>query len=65
MKGNCFNTSVYATLGTTPEEAQMNIQTPKPQRTPVWLTADSGDFETFLQIVGQTANPADTRRPRR
>ena len=38
----------------------MNIQTPKPQRTPVWLTADSGDFETFLQIVGQTANPADT-----
>lgn len=38
----------------------MNIQTPKPQRTPVWLTADSGDFETFRQIVGQTANPADT-----
>ena len=38
----------------------MNIQTPKPQRTPVWLTADSGDFDTFLRIVGQTANPADT-----
>ncbi len=38
----------------------MNIQTSKPQRTPVWLNADSGDFETFRQIVGQTANPADT-----
>ncbi|MDP2079596.1 MAG: phytanoyl-CoA dioxygenase family protein [Pseudotabrizicola sp.] len=38
----------------------MNIQTPKPQRTPVWLNADSGDFETFREIVGQTANPADT-----
>lgn len=40
----------------------MTIQTPKPERTPVWLTADSGDFETFRQIVGQTANPADTPR---
>ena len=29
-------------------------------RPPVWLTADSGDFETFRQIVSQTANPADT-----
>lgn len=38
----------------------MNIQTSKPQRPPVWLTADSGDFETFLQIVSQTTNPADT-----
>lgn len=38
----------------------MNIQTPKPQRTPVWLNADSGDFETFRQIVGQTSNPVDT-----
>lgn len=38
----------------------MNIQTPEPQRSPVWLSADSGDFEAFRQIVGQTANPADT-----
>jgi ectoine hydroxylase-related dioxygenase (phytanoyl-CoA dioxygenase family) len=38
----------------------MNILTPKPQRTPVWLNADSGDFETFRQIVGQTSNPVDT-----
>jgi ectoine hydroxylase-related dioxygenase (phytanoyl-CoA dioxygenase family) len=37
----------------------MNIQTPKPQRAPVWLGADSGDFETFRQIVSQTTNPAD------
>lgn len=38
----------------------MNVQTPKPQRAPVWLNADSGDFETFRQIVSQTADPADT-----
>ncbi|MGV8988413.1 MAG: phytanoyl-CoA dioxygenase family protein [Cypionkella sp.] len=38
----------------------MNIQKPKPQRAPIWLNADSGDFETFRQIVGQQANPADT-----
>jgi ectoine hydroxylase-related dioxygenase (phytanoyl-CoA dioxygenase family) len=38
----------------------MSVQTPKPQRTRVWLTADSGDFETFRQIVGQLANLADT-----
>ena len=38
----------------------MNIQTPKPQRTPVWLNADSGNFEPFRQIVGQTSNPVDT-----
>ena len=31
-----------------------------PNRPPVWLNADSGDFETFRQIVSQTANPADT-----
>jgi ectoine hydroxylase-related dioxygenase (phytanoyl-CoA dioxygenase family) len=31
-----------------------------PDRPPVWLTAESGDFETFRQIVSQTANPADT-----
>ena len=38
----------------------MHIQTPTPQRAPVWLTANGGDFETFRQIVGQKANPADT-----
>ncbi len=38
----------------------MNIQTPRPQRAPVWLNADSGDFETFRQIVSQTSDPADT-----
>ena len=27
---------------------------------PVWLTAHSGDFDTFRQIVSQTADPADT-----
>ena len=31
-----------------------------PTRPPVWLNADSGDFETFRQIVSQTADPADT-----
>ena len=31
-----------------------------PNRPPVWLNADSGDFETFRQIVSQTADPADT-----
>lgn len=60
MKGNCFGASFCSTVRPTPEEAKLNIQTPKPQRTPVWLTADIGDFETFRQIVGQTANPADT-----
>lgn len=29
-------------------------------RPSVWLNADSGDFETFRQIVSQTANPVDT-----
>jgi ectoine hydroxylase-related dioxygenase (phytanoyl-CoA dioxygenase family) len=38
----------------------MNIQSPKPERSPVWLTADSGSFETFRQIVSQMADPADT-----
>jgi ectoine hydroxylase-related dioxygenase (phytanoyl-CoA dioxygenase family) len=60
VKGNCFGASFCSTVRPPPEEAKLNIQTPKPQRTPVWLTADSGDFETFRQIVGQTANPADT-----
>ena len=31
-----------------------------PNRPSVWLNADSGDFETFRQIVSQTANPVDT-----
>ena len=31
-----------------------------PNRPLVWLNADSGDFETFRQIVSQTADPADT-----
>ena len=38
----------------------MNIQTPKPPRPPIWLNADSGDFETFRQMVGQQSDPADT-----
>ncbi len=38
----------------------MNTQMPKPQRTPVWLDADSGDFETFRQIVSQQTRLADT-----
>ncbi|GHC47210.1 phytanoyl-CoA dioxygenase family protein [Neogemmobacter tilapiae] len=35
----------------------MNIQTPT--RRPVWLNADSGDFETFRRIVSQTTSAAD------
>ncbi|MGV8832262.1 MAG: phytanoyl-CoA dioxygenase family protein [Devosia sp.] len=38
----------------------MTIQSSKPQRAPIWLNADSGEFESFRQIVSQTANPADT-----
>ncbi len=38
----------------------MNTQMPKPQRAPIWLNADSGDFEIFRQIVSQIASPADT-----
>lgn len=38
----------------------MNIQAPKPKTTPIWLTAESGDFETFRQIVSQTADQAQT-----
>ena len=38
----------------------MTIQTTRPQRAPIWLHADSGDFESFLQIVSQTASPSDT-----
>ncbi len=38
----------------------MNIQTPEPQRMPIRLNADSGDFDVFHQIVSQTATTADT-----
>ncbi|MCE2750152.1 MAG: phytanoyl-CoA dioxygenase family protein [Rhodobacter sp.] len=38
----------------------MNIQSPKTERAPVWLTAGSGSFETFRQIVSQATDPADT-----
>ena len=31
-----------------------------PNRPPVWLSADSGDFDTFRQIVSQTARREDT-----
>ncbi len=34
--------------------------TAKPPHAPIWLTADSGDFDHFVQIASQTANPADT-----
>lgn len=38
----------------------MNIQAPGPKTAPIWLTAESGDFETFRQIVSQIADPAQT-----
>ncbi len=38
----------------------MDFKTPKPQRAPVWLDANSGNFDEFRAIVGQTADPADT-----
>jgi ectoine hydroxylase-related dioxygenase (phytanoyl-CoA dioxygenase family) len=38
----------------------MTIQAPAPKAKPVWLNADSGDFETFRRIVAQTADPAQT-----
>jgi len=38
----------------------MTLHPPKPAERPIWLTADSGDFEVFRQIVSQTAKPADT-----
>lgn len=37
----------------------MNIQTSRPHRGPIWLDAESGDFETFRRIVGQETDPAD------
>lgn len=38
----------------------MNTLHPKPKRAPIWLTADSGDFDTFRQIASQQSNPDDT-----
>lgn len=38
----------------------MNIHAAKTHTAPIWLTAESGDFETFRQIVSQTADPAQT-----
>ncbi len=38
----------------------MKIQTPKAARRPIWLNAESGDFNAFREIVSQTANAADT-----
>lgn len=38
----------------------MNTHAPQPPAAPIWLTAESGDFETFRRIVSQTADPADT-----
>lgn len=38
----------------------MNTHAPAPKTPPIWLTAESGDFDTFRQIVSQTADPAQT-----
>lgn len=38
----------------------MNIHAPKSPLAPIWLTAESGDFESFRQIVSQQADPAET-----
>ncbi|WP_434622481.1 phytanoyl-CoA dioxygenase family protein [Tabrizicola sp. M-4] len=38
----------------------MNIQAKNAKASPVWLTKDSGDFETFRQIVLQQTDPAQT-----
>lgn len=38
----------------------MNIQSHAPRMSDVWLTADSGDFGVFQQIVSQKADPATT-----
>jgi ectoine hydroxylase-related dioxygenase (phytanoyl-CoA dioxygenase family) len=38
----------------------MTIHTPKPKSAPLWLTAQSGDFDSFRQIVQQVADPAQT-----
>ncbi|MDE3239577.1 MAG: phytanoyl-CoA dioxygenase family protein [Paracoccaceae bacterium] len=38
----------------------MNSIPPRAKPGPIWLTADSGDFETFVRLVSQTTDPADT-----
>lgn len=38
----------------------MNSVSPRAKPGPIWLTADSGDFETFVRLVSQTTDPADT-----
>lgn len=38
----------------------MNIQAPKSKPAPIWLTAESGDFEAFRRLVGQTTDPTKT-----
>ena len=40
----------------------MTNHTPKPQPAPLWLTADSGDFDVFRAIVSQAADSAQTPR---
>jgi ectoine hydroxylase-related dioxygenase (phytanoyl-CoA dioxygenase family) len=44
----------------TPKETRMTILPPARKRPPVWLNADSGDFDAFCQIVSQRSDPADT-----
>jgi ectoine hydroxylase-related dioxygenase (phytanoyl-CoA dioxygenase family) len=38
----------------------MNIQASTSKPAPIWLTAESGDFETFRRLVGQATDPAKT-----
>ena len=33
---------------------------PKAETAPIWLTAESGDFDRFRQMVSQTADPDET-----
>jgi ectoine hydroxylase-related dioxygenase (phytanoyl-CoA dioxygenase family) len=41
------------------EQGDKVMSDPKTPR-PIWLTAQSGDFDTFKQIVGQSSDPAAT-----
>lgn len=38
----------------------MNIHPQRPPAAPIWLTAESGDFDTFRQIVSRKADLAET-----
>ena len=40
----------------------MNVLSPGPKRSPIWLDAKSGDVDAFRRIVMQSADPADTPR---